>query len=126
MHDAFRHDFVKWQASVSALLDYDPRLQVQFDHHAMGVMNDRPFRNILREPHQNLEVILARAVADTEAKAVSEREPKAAPPAPRQIKHTIVPPQAPMPPAETPTPPTHLTDEEGVLWFWHHCHYRVR
>jgi hypothetical protein len=40
-----------------------------------------------------------------------------------ELEHNLTPP-VPLSPGLVPTPT--LSDEHGLLWFWHHCHWRVR
>lgn len=126
---AFSYDsFQAWQAETSALLVFDPILRLQFISAAKEIVRvgDFPAENNREHPRE-MRRIIEIAMADLRVRSAEDLHTGAS----SEISSIAtsgasipLPTTARSPKAWTSGDP--LGAENGPLWFWHHCHYRVR
>lgn len=132
--------FSKWQGRISALLSYDQIAKQKFDHYCDFILNDHEFgRGMIShetvEVQKKIHALIERVVADLEINSpyppltITENfsipDPVVIPDAAGfglpDIKITRGVESAKLSPEVQ-----RLTGEEGLLWFWHHCHYTAK
>ncbi len=121
-YDAFQ----MWHAEVASLLSYDTTLRAQFLDPAKAVIREGefPVHLLSRQPKEMLGII-NHAMADLRVAAAEDLHNGNG--ATISVSPVTAPTQfTTVQPPRTWVAGAPLETEHGLLWFWHHCHYRVR
>lgn len=124
--------FSEWQGRISALLSYDPIAKHKFDHYCDFILEEHEFgRGLIShevvETEKKIHALIERAIADLEINVPETPKPIMQ----RAIAVDSFGPSLPLPRLDVLTKKEEkrkhdLTKEEGLVWFWCHCHYSVR
>ena len=120
--------FQTWQAETSALLASDPILRHQFIEAAKSIVRRGDFPLDLFDQHpKEMRRTIEQALADLRVLAAEDLH-RTAPATEITVSRSLVDPcpqkfNQPSKPWKSGEP---LGSEHGSLWFWHHCHYRVK
>lgn len=128
------YKFDQWHGRVSGLLGFDPIARHKFDVECDYILREHDFgggmihENIIQAENK-MRALVSRAISDLEINRSDSPIPL-----PVQIGPLA---QISIPSAAASVvrqstgkgklcPSTVLTNDEGPLWFWHHCHYTVK
>lgn len=124
--------FSAWQGRISALLSYDPIAKHKFDHSCDYILEEHDFdRGLIShevvEATKKIHALIERAIADLEINVPAA--PKAAVREGLSVDAfgpVVQLPKLAAPPKKEVVRKDRLNSEEGLLWFWHHCHYSIK
>jgi hypothetical protein len=120
--------FQTWQAETSALLASDPILRHQFIEAAKSIVRRGDFPLDLYDQHpKEMRRTIEQALADLRVLAAEDLHSTAPDSEIAVSRSVVIPsPQRLTQPSRPWTSGEPLGAEHGPLWFWHHCHYRVK
>jgi hypothetical protein len=118
--------FQPWHAEIASLLSYDIILRAQFLEAAKAIIREgdfpvHPYTPLPKEMTRAME----QAMADLRVRAAEDLHNPAGGGV-VSVPHSVPSPSAPLQPARAWVAGAPLESEHGILWFWHHCHYRVK
>lgn len=132
--------FNEWTGRVSGLLGFDSIARHKFDALCDYIHNEQEggrwqlYENVLQAENK-IQAILGRAISDLEInrpvfslnipEGFSIPDPVVIPDA-AGFGYTELEISRATDSSEQPLKTHNLTNEEGALWFWHHCHYIVK
>ena len=114
--------FLDWQGKCFGLLGFNIIHQARFRDHAERIVEEHEFHSNLlrpevRERQLKLEGILSQAIGELESNNDSARPATTRKPRTEELKQKEKP---------SKIPHTILDKEQGMLWYWHHCHFTVK